>query len=128
MSDGGVGQAMWLSAGYALGLGIPFLLISLLMDRASAAVRTLKPYMRSIQIASGLLMIAMGVLLLTNQMFSISIWAQRSGLYLDLPTSGVTPTFLIAVLGGMVSFLSPCVLPLVPAYVGYLGGKLNALR
>jgi len=31
-------------------------------------------------------------------------------------------TFGLAFLAGLLSFLSPCVLPLVPAYVGYLGG------
>lgn len=30
---------------------------------------------------------------------------------------------LLAFLAGLVSFLSPCVLPLVPAYVAYLGGR-----
>ena len=29
----------------------------------------------------------------------------------------------IAFIAGLVSFLSPCVLPLVPAYVGYMGGR-----
>jgi cytochrome c-type biogenesis protein len=31
----------------------------------------------------------------------------------------------IAFLGGLLSFLSPCVLPLVPAYIGYLGGQVT---
>lgn len=31
-------------------------------------------------------------------------------------------TFAIAVIAGLFSFLSPCVLPLVPAYIGYLSG------
>ncbi|HEY8812273.1 MAG TPA: cytochrome c biogenesis CcdA family protein [Candidatus Dormibacteraeota bacterium] len=30
---------------------------------------------------------------------------------------------LLALLAGLVSFLSPCVLPLVPAYIAYLGGR-----
>ena len=30
---------------------------------------------------------------------------------------------LLAFLAGLVSFLSPCVLPLVPAYIAYLGGR-----
>ena len=30
----------------------------------------------------------------------------------------------IALAAGLVSFLSPCVLPLVPGYLGYLGGKV----
>src|SRR5438067_3877375 len=32
-------------------------------------------------------------------------------------------TALIAFGGGILSFISPCVLPLVPLYVGYLGGS-----
>ncbi|MBS1674237.1 MAG: cytochrome c biogenesis protein CcdA [Actinobacteria bacterium] len=32
----------------------------------------------------------------------------------------------VAVLAGMVSFVSPCVLPLVPGYFGYLGGATSA--
>lgn len=31
----------------------------------------------------------------------------------------------IAFLAGLISFLSPCVLPLVPAYVSYLGGRMG---
>jgi cytochrome c-type biogenesis protein len=31
----------------------------------------------------------------------------------------------IALIGGLVSFLSPCVLPLVPAYIGYMGGRVT---
>ena len=33
---------------------------------------------------------------------------------------GTDLTFLVAVLAGLISFLSPCVLPLVPAYLGQL--------
>jgi cytochrome c-type biogenesis protein len=32
----------------------------------------------------------------------------------------------LAVLAGLVSFVSPCVLPLVPGYLGYLGGAASA--
>ncbi|HAJ17030.1 cytochrome c biogenesis protein CcdA [Microbacterium sp. NPDC077391] len=32
----------------------------------------------------------------------------------------------IAVLAGLISFVSPCVLPLVPGYLGYLGGASSA--
>jgi cytochrome c-type biogenesis protein len=31
----------------------------------------------------------------------------------------------IALIAGLVSFLSPCVLPLVPAYIGYMGGRVT---
>lgn len=36
------------------------------------------------------------------------------------------PTIGLAILAGFVSFISPCVLPLVPAYVGYMGGHATA--
>lgn len=34
-------------------------------------------------------------------------------------------TFGIAFIAGLLSFLSPCVLPLVPAYIGYMGGRMT---
>jgi len=116
-------QAMVLASGYALGLGIPFLLIGLAMERASGFVRRFQPHLRKVQIASGVLLLVIGVMLLTSQFTLIAIWAQRNGLFLDLPLgAGVTPTYFIALLAGLISFLSPCVLPLAPAFISYLSG------
>lgn len=124
LSQQTAGQAMVLASGYALGLGLPFLAISLLLDRAFAVTRRLRRYTRQVQLTSGLLLLTMGVLLLTNRLFYIAIWAQRNGLYLDLQSNQVAaPTYFIAVFAGLLSFLSPCVLPLVPAYVSYLSGR-----
>ena len=65
-----------------------------------------------------------GLLLVTNRLTLIAIWAQQNGLFLDLPLGGAaTPTYLVAMAAGLLSFLSPCVLPLVPAFVGYLSGQ-----
>jgi cytochrome c-type biogenesis protein len=117
-------QAMVLASGYALGLGLPFLAISLVMGRAFVIVRRLRRYTRQVRLFSGLLLLSMGFLLLTNRLFYIAIWAQRNGFYLDpWAESAATPTYLIAIIAGLLSFLSPCVLPLVPAYVGYLSGQ-----
>jgi len=121
---------MLLASGYALGLGVPFLVIGFGMDRAFGLVHCLRRYQRPLQITSGLLLIAVGLMLVTGRMILIAIWAQQHGYYFDLPLGSVVPTYLIAVLAGMISFLSPCVLPLVPAYVGYLSGQTvnNALN
>ena len=119
-----VGQAMVLSSGYALGLALPFLAIGLIMDRAFDLVRRLRRYQRVIQIFSGIFLLVIGAMLLTGRLTLIAIWAQRNGYFLDLPLGGTAvPSYLIAILGGLISFLSPCVLPLVPAYVGYLSGQ-----
>jgi cytochrome c-type biogenesis protein len=42
---------------------------------------------------------------------------------IDFATAPIYIGLVFAFVGGLVSFLSPCVLPLVPAYLGYLGGK-----
>jgi cytochrome c-type biogenesis protein len=116
-------QVMLLSSGYALGLGFPFLAIGWSMDRAAHFVRRFQRHLRKVQIASGILLIGIGLMMLTNQITLIAIWTQRNGFFLDLTLGAATaPTYSIALLAGLVSFLSPCVLPLVPAYIGYLSG------
>jgi len=45
---------------------------------------------------------------------------------IDLETPPVTPTLLLAFTAGLFSFLSPCVLPLVPSYLAYVGGSAEA--
>jgi cytochrome c-type biogenesis protein len=122
MSQQTVGQAMWLSSGYSAGLGIPFLVLALGLDRASGWVRRMRPYQRAFQIASGVLILIIGFMLLTDSMSRIAIWAFQNGLYVDFSAFTAAPTYITAVLAGLLSFLSPCVLPLVPAYLGYLSG------
>lgn len=123
LSQQTVGQAMWLSSGYSLGLGIPFLIMALGLERASGWIKRMRPYQRYFRIASGVFIIAIGILLLTNTMSLIAIWAFRNGLYIEKFTLfSAAPTYFTAIIAGLLSFLSPCVLPLVPAYLGYLSG------
>ena len=117
------GQAMLLSSGYALGLGLPFLVVGWSVNQALSLVRRFRRHLRLIQIASSLFLILIGLMMVTNQITRIAIWAQRNGVFLDVPLGVASvPTYLIALLAGLISFLSPCVLPLVPAYIGYLSG------
>ncbi len=122
-----VGQAMWLSSGYSLGLGIPFLILALGLNQATGWVRKMSRYILAFKIINGVLIISIGVLLLTNWMSLIAIWAFRNNLYIDVFSIGTgIPSYLTAIVAGALSFFSPCVLPLVPAYLGYLSG--HALR
>jgi cytochrome c-type biogenesis protein len=122
--EGQTGSSLLLATGYALGLGAPFLIMGLLLDRASRVLRRLTRYLRVVEIFTGVLLVALGVLLLSGE-FTAAIARLSS---LGVSDSGLpgadNPTFFIAVLGGLLSFLSPCVLPLVPAYIGYLGGHV----
>jgi cytochrome c-type biogenesis protein len=123
LSQQTVGQAMWLASGYSLGLGIPFLAMALALERATGWIKRISRYRRVIQIASGMFMIIIGMLLLTNTMSLISIWAFKNGYFIESFASyAAAPTYFTAIVAGFLSFLSPCVLPIVPAYLGYLSG------
>ncbi len=41
---------------------------------------------------------------------------------IDLIDASLMPAMAIALLAGIISFLSPCVLPIVPPYLAYMGG------
>lgn len=41
---------------------------------------------------------------------------------IEIMDAGLAPAMLVALLGGLLSFLSPCVLPVVPPYLAYMGG------
>jgi cytochrome c-type biogenesis protein len=59
---------------YSLGLGIPFLIASVLLAKAFARLDRLKRYFTPISVMSGLLLAAFGVLLVTNQLTALNAW------------------------------------------------------
>ena len=58
----------YLLAAYSLGLGLPFLIIGAAFGSITPLLRRIKRYSRWIYIISGLLLIAMGILVLTNML------------------------------------------------------------
>ena len=52
---------------YSAGLGIPFLLVALGLGSATKFLKKFSPHLRKVEIASGVLLLFMGVLFLTNQ-------------------------------------------------------------
>jgi cytochrome c-type biogenesis protein len=66
-----------LLAFYSAGLAIPFLLTALAFSRATSAFRVIKRHYSAIIATGGLILIAIGVLVYTNELFQLNIEAQR---------------------------------------------------
>ncbi len=132
------GQALGLLAAYAAGLGIPFLALGLLLDRALAGLGWARRHLAAFHTATGALLLFIGGMVLLDVLprllpvpnpplwiptfTNLRIWAAQLGLFLDVgPGAGLG--YPVAFLAGLLSFFSPCVLPLVPAYLGYLSGR-----
>ena len=65
---------MVLLLAYALGLGVPFILMALILNRAAgrAAVGKIRQYMPQLSVASGALLIFMGLLVFTGNLIELS--------------------------------------------------------
>jgi cytochrome c-type biogenesis protein len=83
-NGGEVSHAGVLLMAYSLGLGIPFLLTSLLLDSAQAVLRRLRPHMRKIELFSGVFLIVMGIAIASGQLQTIS--QQFAGQFADFST------------------------------------------
>jgi cytochrome c-type biogenesis protein len=62
-----IGEGVRLLAFYSLGLGIPFLLTALAVNRFFVATARVRRYYHAIEVTSGALLVAIGVLIFTNQ-------------------------------------------------------------
>ncbi|MBA3533035.1 MAG: sulfite exporter TauE/SafE family protein [Ardenticatenales bacterium] len=65
--QGGALQGATLLAVYSLGLAIPFLAVAAGLGQASQAIRKFGPYLRYIEMTSGVLLIFIGLLLFTDR-------------------------------------------------------------
>jgi cytochrome c-type biogenesis protein len=73
-SKGTVGEGVLLLGVYSLGLGVPFFLTSLAIDKFFTASAKVRRYYRAIEIFAGVLLILMGVLLFTGRYTIIIRW------------------------------------------------------
>ncbi len=69
-----VGQGIKLLAVYSLGLGVPFLLTALAINHFFAAFARIRRHYHAIEVVSGLLLVAIGVLIFTDQFTIIARW------------------------------------------------------
>ncbi len=122
-SGGDAGRGALLLGAYAAGFALPFLLIAILVPTTSLASR----FGDRAERVAGVMLIAVGALLLSGQLERIAPFLASLG-SLESVLVGATPGLLVSAAAGTLSFLSPCVLPLVPAYLAFLTGVTGADR
>ena len=73
-SEADVARGTTLLGVYALGLGIPFLLAALFIDRAMGLMTRLKRHMGLIEKISGVLLVAVGLAMITGAFAAMAYW------------------------------------------------------
>lgn len=73
-TGGELSRGTALLAVYALGLGIPFLLAAIFIDRAIGLMNRIKPWLKTIERVMGALLVVVGVMLLTGAFSAFSFW------------------------------------------------------
>ncbi len=108
---------------YSMGIGVPFLLFGLLAETAKKHLKRIHPYLHTLHIFFGGLLVLIGALILTNTLGYLGTWETTAELFfrMDAFLGNTGVNYAIAFLAGVGSFLSPCIFPLLPAYIAYLG-------
>jgi len=78
-TQGTLTQGALLLTAYSLGLGVPFLVTGYALESATKVLRRLNRHVRSVELVSGGLMVAMGFLVMFNVMTWIAAWATQLG-------------------------------------------------
>jgi cytochrome c-type biogenesis protein len=118
------GTAFFLMLSYSLGLGIPFLLVGLFTNQAQRFIRKAGKWITYLKYVFGVILIILGILVFVNQLSRVANLQFASNFLQSLNIGSVDANqslnLGIAFFAGFVSFLSPCVLPLIPAFLSYL--------
>jgi cytochrome c-type biogenesis protein len=129
-------SAFFLLVAYTLGIGIPFLIVGAFVGEAQSMIREYAGALIWIQRVFGVLLIVLGVLIFVGQLSRIANLEAITSLLLDLnlvSDAGANINALnlvnlgIAFGAGFGSFLSPCILPLIPGFLSYLASS-SAIR
>ena len=113
----GAGFALLLA--YSLGIGIPFLIAGAFTARVSKFVEKSGRVLKYFNIIGGLLLVLIGLLILFNYLGIIASFFVGTGGIVVLTGQ---LNFFLAFLAGIVTFISPCILPLLPAFFSYMAG------
>jgi cytochrome c-type biogenesis protein len=83
-TSGTAGEGAALLAMYSAGLGVPFLLSAVGFSAAQRSFAWVKQYYAAIQVGAGVVLVAMGVLVYTDELFRLNIEVQKALDRLDL--------------------------------------------
>lgn len=72
LNEGQAARSVFLFFVYSMGLGLPFLITALALDTVALRLKALNRHMAAVERISGLLLVLIGILLLTNGIFQIS--------------------------------------------------------
>ena len=124
------GTAFPLLLSYSIGLGIPFLLVGLFTEQASGLIQRMGTKLKYVDYVFGIVLILLGMLVFTNQLSRAASIPFLSNILLMMDSGisgfGSALNFGVAFLAGLASFLSPCVLPLIPAFLAYLATTVTS--
>jgi cytochrome c biogenesis protein CcdA len=118
-------QSASLLFAYSMGLAIPFLLIAWAVNRATGFLRQMRQYVHVVEKISAVLLIGIGLLLLFGTISELNYYFQQQPEWvyqIELSLNNYGVSIPIAFVAGLLSCFSPCVLPLIPIYLGYLTG------
>lgn len=124
-------QGGLLLVAYSLGLGVWFLAFGVFFGWLAPKMRHVQRYMRWVLVVAGALFVVVGAMMFLGDFGELNRRFQSFGFFFgrtseteEQLSSGASGAFgpLVAFVGGIVSFLSPCVLPLVPVYLANLAG------
>lgn len=117
------GSGFFLLMAYSLGIGIPFLITGAFASRMSVFIERSQHVLKYFNIIGGLLLVAIGALVLFNYIGIISSFLVGSEF---MAGTAEQLNFFAAFIAGIVTFISPCILPLLPAFFSYMAGATAA--
>ncbi len=121
---------------FSMGLGLPFLITGAAFGTITPHLRRLNRHLRIISYISGVFLFLLAYFLWTDRLTALTASfgvlnvvalemeeqvTHALGLSFALD-AGFLASAPLAFTAGVIGFFSPCVLPLIPAYIGYLSG------
>ena len=107
---------------YSLGIGIPFLIAGAFISKWSGFLKKMSRFLKYFSIFSGILLVLLGILVITGYIGLLSIFLFGANVPIG---TGSSLNFLIAIFAGIITFFSPCILPLIPAYFSFMAGSIT---